>query len=158
MMRLGPTETILIVFALIYLTGFVIFVVFYLKNLQELLQECDPANRQMPPVNVWLMFIPLFNIVYRFIMYPKISGSLRKEFESRGAAKSGDYLKGLGLVMSITGIFTVIPIPFMRGAVSIAVLIIMIVYWVKSARMKNELRALPKVDGIKISSNIDLLD
>ena len=158
-MRLGGTEMILIVFALIYVTGFVIFVVFYLKNLQDLLRECDPVNRQMPPSNVWLMFIPLFNIVYRFIMYPKISETLRKEYESRGAVQSGDYLKGLGLAMAITGTLTVIPVPFLRGAVSIAVVIIMIVYWVKAARMKNQLRAMPKVDGgIRISDKADLLD
>jgi hypothetical protein len=158
MMRLGVTEIVLIVFLLVFLAGIVVVVVFYLKNLQELLNECNPANRQMPSANVWLMFIPLFNIVYRFIMYPKISESLRLEFESRGATQPGDYLKGLGLGMAITGTLSVIPFQPIRSIGGLAVLILMIIYWVKSAEFKNKLRALPKADGVRISSSSDLLD
>ena len=44
----------------------------YLLNLQNLLKECNEKNRQgFSPSNVWLMFIPLFNIVYAFILYGK---------------------------------------------------------------------------------------
>lgn len=158
-MRLGGTEIILIFFVLVFLSGIIVAVVFYLKNLQELLNECDPANRQMPSANVWLMFIPLFSIVYRFIMYPKISESLRREYESRGTLQSGDYLKGLGLAMSITGTLSAIPFSPIRGVGGLATLVLMIIYWVRAARMKNELRAMPKVNGgIRISSNTDLLD
>ncbi len=159
MMRLGPTEMILIVFAFIFLSGIIVVFVFYLKNLQELLNECDPSNRQMPSANVWLMFIPLFSVVYRFIMYPKISESLRREYESRGAVQHSDYLKGLGLAMSIIGILSVIPFQPIRSVGGVAALVLMIIYWVRSAKMKNQLRAMPKVSGgVKISSNADLLD
>ncbi len=157
-MRLGGAEIILIFFLLAFIGGVIVAVVFYLKNLQDLLNECDPANRQMPPSNVWLMFIPLFNIVYRFIMYPKISATLRLEFESRGVPESGDYLKGLGLAMAITGTLSVIPFQPIRSVGGLTVLVLMIIYWIKAASFKNKLRSLPKSDGVKMSSNTDLLD
>ncbi len=133
--------------------------VFYLKNLQDLLKECDKSNVQMPPVNVWLMFIPFFSIVYAFIMYPKISESVKREFESRNASQSGDYLKTLGLVMAILGVVGVIPVDALKGIAGLGGLVIFIIYWVKAAEMKNKLRSLPKSDGsVRFSDNPDLLD
>jgi uncharacterized paraquat-inducible protein A len=57
----------------------VLIAVFYLLNLQNLLKEIEPKNRLVEPTNVWLMFIPLFNIVYPFILYPKICDSVKNE-------------------------------------------------------------------------------
>lgn len=137
----------------------VLIYVFYLKNLQDLLKECDRSNLQMPAVNVWLMFIPLFSIVYAFIMYPKISESVKREFESRNASQPGDYLKTLGLTMAILGAVGVIPVDALKGIVGLASLVLFIIYWVKAAEMKNKLRSLPKGDsGVRFSDNPDLLD
>lgn len=136
----------------------ILILVLYLKNLQDLLKECDPANLKMPPVNVWLMCIPFFSIIYGFIMYPKISESVKGEFESREAPQSGDYLKTLGIVMPILSVVGYLPIDALKGITGIAGFIILIVYWVKAAEMKNKLRALPKADGVRMSENPDLLD
>lgn len=155
----GEAIAIAIIMGFIILAGVIVVAVFYFKNLQDLLNECDPNNRQIPPANVWLMFIPLFNVVYRFIMYPKISETLRREFESRDAAQQGDYLKGLGLGLSIVGVFGVIPYQPIRSVTGLIALILMIVYWVKASEMKNKLRSLPKGDGgVRMSENPDLLD
>jgi ABC-type proline/glycine betaine transport system permease subunit len=146
-------------FLLIIVAVAVVIAVFYLKNLQDLLNECDPANRQMPPVNVWLMFIPLFNYVYGFIMYPKITETLRREFESRNAPQPGDYLKGLGMAMPILNVAGLAPIQALKGLVGLGGLVLLIIYWVKAAEFKNKLRSLPKGEaGVRFSSNPDLLD
>nr|WP_294858326.1 hypothetical protein [uncultured Fluviicola sp.] len=155
----GEAAFIVIIFATIIIAAVVVMVVFYLKNLQDLLRECDPINRQIPPGNVWLMFIPLFNIVYGFIMYPKISETLKREFEYRGAPQSGDYLKALGMVMPILNVVGLIPVQAIKGIIGLGNLVMMIIYWVKAAEMKNKLRSLPKGDGgVKFSDNPDLLD
>lgn len=147
------------VFIFIGLAIGILIYVFYLKNLQDLLKECEKSNLQMPPANVWLMFIPFFSIVYGFIMYPKISESIKREFESRNAPQSGDYLKTLGIVMPILSAVGLIPVDALKGIVGLAGLVIFIIYWVKSAEMKNKLRSLPKGnDGVKFSANPDLLD
>ena len=147
------------VFIFIGLAIGILIMVLYLKNLQDLLKECDKSNLQMPPVNVWLMFIPLFSIVYGFIMYPKISESIKREFESRNSPQSGDYLKTLGLAMAITSAVGVVPIDVLKGIAGLAGLVLLIIYWVKAAEMKNKLRSIPKGEGsVHISSNPDLLD
>ncbi|MNK12916.1 hypothetical protein D3C87_309940 [compost metagenome] len=150
---------ITVLIAVLFLAVVIVVAVFFFKNLQDLLKECDPVNRQIPPANVWLMFIPLFNIVYRFIMYPKISETLQREFESRGAPQSGDYLKGLGLGLSIGNAVGIIPYQPIRMVTGLGCLVLMIIYWVKAAEMKSQLRSLPKMDGgVRLSANTDLLD
>ena len=58
----GADSGIFIVAILIGLAIGITIMVFYLKNLSDLLKQISPANRQVEPNNVWLMFIPLFNI------------------------------------------------------------------------------------------------
>ena len=53
--------------------------ILFLLTLQRTLQIISPENRRMPPGNVWLMFIPLFNIIWQFIMVSRIADSLRDE-------------------------------------------------------------------------------
>ncbi|WP_294669951.1 hypothetical protein [uncultured Fluviicola sp.] len=155
----GEVLAVVIIVASIVLAGVIVVAVFFFKNLQDLLKECDPANQQLPPANVWLMFIPLFNIVYRFIMYPKVSETLKREFESRGAPQQGDYLKGLGLALSIANAVNILLPQSIRGLIGLGCIAVMIVYWTKAAEMKNKLRSLPKGDGgVRFSDNPDLLD
>jgi hypothetical protein len=155
-MRFGATEALLI---LVLCGGLIVLAVFYLKNLQDLLRECDPKNRQVPPGNVWLMFIPVFNYVYGFILYLKISETLKREFEYRNAPQSGDYLKVLGILMPSLNVAGLLPIPLTKALLGLAGLIIFIIYWVKTAEMKNKLRSLPKGDSsVRFSDNPDLLD
>lgn len=156
-MTLGLLEGALVFLVVLFIVIIILYV-FYLKNLQDLLNEVSPGNRQVPPSNVWLMFIPLFNIVYRFILYPKISDSLLIEFEDRGAPKDGDYLKGLGLTLGIIGVVNIIPISALKSITSLGILVIWIVYWVKTAEMKNQLRSMEKGNGVRLSSREDILD
>lgn len=137
----------------------------YLLNMQNMLKECNHKSLQgFNPSNVWLLLIPLFSIVYQFILYNKNSEILQREYALRGRTKPGDYSKSLGLTLAILSVVSAIPdlpIPLINGISSIAglgSLVIFIIYWVKMAEYKNDLRKLPKESSGSISSNPDLLD
>ena len=124
----------------------ILIAVFYFLNLQNLLKEIDQKNRLVEPGNVWLMFIPLFNIIYAFILYPKISDSVCNEYQARGIEKAGDFSRGIGIAMPILSLCSIIPI--LGTLASIANLVLFIVYWVKTAEYKNELKNSPKTANI----------
>ncbi len=139
----------------LFLAIAILVAVFYLLNLQNLLKEIDSKNRLVEPGNVWLMFIPIFNIIYPFILYPKICDSVRNEYESRGIRKAGDYSRGIGIAMPILTLCGYVPI--IGGLAGLANFVLFIVFWVKTAEYKNELkRSSRAADGI--SSSSDLLD
>lgn len=159
MVNSGEVLAVVAFFILIVLAIAIVIAVFYLKNLQDTLKECQESNRTIPPVNVWLMMIPIFNFIYGFIMYPKISETLKNEFESRGHEQPGDYFKMVGLTMPILNLVGLIPVEVIQNISALAGLVIFIIYWVKMAQYKGLLRRLPIAAGnVRFSDNPELLD
>lgn len=102
------------------------------------------------------MFIPLFNIIYPFILYPRICDSIKKEYATRGLEEQGDFGRAIGITMPILGLCGVIPVLGVLAAM--ANFILLIVFWVKIAGYKDKLRMTPKGDGNSLGANPDLLD
>lgn len=163
---LGAIGIGMLIVVLIIAIGIILAVYIpYLLNMQNMLKECNHKSLQgFNPSNVWLLLIPFFNIVYRFIIYIKISEILQREYALRGKTKPGDYSKSLGLTLAILAAVSAIPdipAPIINGISGLATLgtiVVFIIYWVKLAEHKNNLRSLPKESSGSLSSNPDLLD
>ena len=82
---MGPAIIIFIVIIVIFIPA-----IFYLLTLQNTLKKVKKKNRTIEPGQVWLMFIPLFNIVWQFIMINRIADSLKSEFAERNISIKED--------------------------------------------------------------------
>ena len=71
--------------------------VFFLLTLQKAMGRCSRRNRTMEPGLVWLLLVPLFNIVWIFIMPIRIGDSLKNEFADREIDDGSNYGKSVGL-------------------------------------------------------------
>ncbi len=105
--------------------------IFYNLTLQKALNRCAPENRAMAPGLVWLLFIPLFNLVWHFFVVINMAKSLAAEFQKRGIAEEPQPGKTLGLVMCILACCGIIP--FLGILCSLAALVCWIIYWIKIA-------------------------
>jgi hypothetical protein len=119
--------------------------IFFLLNLQETLRRVSPQNRAMPAGYVWLQLIPVFGIGWFIYTVIKVTDSLRAEYGSRGWRPEGDFGYGVGLaagILNIAGfVWEWIPgrvLP-LGVALGIGQLVCWIIYWVKTARIKNRL-------------------
>lgn len=123
---LGGSEIlILFLFPLI-----IIPFVFYLITLQNVLKKVSPENRKMPPANVWLLFIPLFNLGWHFVVVARVSDSLKAEFAKRGISVGVERpAYGVGLAYCILKCCSYIP--FLGIAAALAWLVCWIIFWVK---------------------------
>ena len=127
----GGAEWILIL--LIIIPILLLPAIFFLLTLQKTLKVISPENRKMPPSNVWLMFIPLFNIVWQFIMVDKISQSLFAECTRLNIPVTNNKpTYSIGLAWNICNLLTFIP--FIG---SLAALVLFVLYWVKVNEFKN---------------------
>ena len=107
------------------------------------------------------MFIPFFNLIYPFILYPKICNSLKAEFQHRGYRSNGDYGKSIGIAMPILNLvyFISIPIPIIGSLCSIGNFVLTIVFWNRMAGYKNHLRRTPiGVTQSEVENSEALLD
>src|ERR1019366_7508083 len=124
---LGILTIVLILFAIL-LVPFI----FYCLTLQKALNRCSPECRAMSPGLVWLLFVPLFHIVWQFIVVLNVAKSLAAEFQKRGMAEDPKPGQTLGLVMCIGNLIC--------GPVG---LICWILYWVKIADYSSKIAMPP---------------
>lgn len=113
------------VFVLILIPG-----IFYLITLQRTLEAVSVENRAMPPGQVWLLLIPVFNFVWHFIVTIKISDSIKNECGRLSIATSESrptYSLGMSLcVLSIASY-----IPMIGTMITLVTLVVWILYWIK---------------------------
>ena len=109
--------------------------IFYLLTLQKALNRCSPECRAMNPGMVWLMLIPLFNVVWQFFVVINMAKSLGAEFQKRGISEDPNPGQTLGLVMCVGNLIC--------GPVG---LVCWILYWVKIAGYSARIAA-PPVPG-----------
>lgn len=119
-------------FGLIFLALVLLPAIFYLLNLQKALSRCAPESRTLDPGLVWLMLIPLFNLVWHFLLVSHISKSLHNEFARRNIpGLEPEPGRSLGLAMCILACCGIIPVLGLLAG--LAGLICWIAYWAKIA-------------------------
>ena len=138
---IGPQEIIVILVVVAVIFGIsLIPMIFFLLTLQNTLNAISFENRKMEPGLVWLSLIPLFGLVWQFIIVDRMAGSLQAEFAKREmATEEARPGNSIGLVYCI--LFCCSLIPFVGYITSIAGLICWIIYWIKINDYKNRLLA-----------------
>jgi Domain of unknown function (DUF4328) len=116
---------------LLLLFGFLLVFVFFLIALQKALSAVSEENRKMPPGQVWLLLIPLFNIVWAFIVVTKLADSFSAEFERLNISyPEARPTFGIGITYCILGICSMLPEP-LGDIASLASFVCWIIYWIK---------------------------
>lgn len=130
-------------FAFLFLAVGIGIVVLYILTLRRALTQCAPQNRAASPDSAWLLLIPIFHIIWAFILYPQISESLEREFRQRGIPIEPQPARSLGLALAILQACCLIPI--VNIFAGIANLVCFILYWIKISGYANQLAASPAV-------------
>lgn len=130
----GAAEILLLV---LFAVACIVPTILYLLSLQKCLTLCSPEVRAMSPGMVWLLFIPLFNIVWQFFVVINIAKSVQGEFQKRGLPCEPNPGQAIGLAMCILAICGIIPL--VGIVASLAGLVCWIIYWVKVAGFSAQL-------------------
>ncbi len=138
---IGPQEIMIILVVVAIIFGIsLVPMIFFLLTLQNTLNAISFENRKMEPGLVWLSLIPIFGLVWQFMVVDRMAGSLQAEFAKRGVAiEEARPGNSIGLAYCI--LFCCSLIPFLGYLTSIPVLICWIIYWIKINDYKNRLLA-----------------
>ena len=121
----------------------------FLMTLSNTLKAISPANRTTEPSSVWLMLIPIFNIVWQFILYGKMKESVNAEYKSKGVSDTFDATYQIGIISAVGGIVSVLystlisSTDIIYNLISLALLVIVIMFWVQVSNHKKRLLSLP---------------
>lgn len=131
----GPPPAFLLLFigiAFIIWVGIQVLLVWFMF---DALRKIPQPYQQMSPGLVWLMLIPLFNLVWAFFVVLKISGSFQNYFLQTGRPQPGDYGRSIGLAYAICAVCVIIPI--LGSLAGLASLICVILFLVKITGLKK---------------------
>ena len=104
------------------------------------LKEVPEEDRAMTPGKVWLLLIPLFNFYWMFRVYMlDIPKSFKNYFDRQGDQLVGDCGKNMGLWLCICTLGGFIPL--LGSLVSIAGLVLYVLWLVKIHQLKNKIIA-----------------
>src|SRR5215212_5313528 len=131
----GGSESALI-FIIVGLLLSLVVHIFYIITLQNTLKAISIQNRKMPPGNVWLLLIPLFGIIYHFIVVNNLADSIAAEAVSKNI-KIAEPRPGykVGLVMCILHCCFFIPV--LNIFTGIACFVCWILFWAKISDYKD---------------------
>jgi hypothetical protein len=65
------------------------------------LKAVPPQYRRIEPGMVWLLLIPLINVVWTFFVFPGVSRSFQRYFAAQGRTEHGDCGERIGLWFAI---------------------------------------------------------
>ncbi|MFN7959484.1 MAG: hypothetical protein U0P46_14310 [Holophagaceae bacterium] len=119
-----------LVFILLMLVVGLAVGIFYILTMQKALNLAGPRHRKMEPGMVWLMLIPLFNLVWHFFVVKNVSESI-KSWAAEQQQEVGDGGYTIGLVACIANCCSIIPVVNMLAGPT--ALICFIIWWVKIA-------------------------
>jgi len=122
--------------------GMLALVIAYIMTLSKTLEKCAPASRTMQPGMVWLLLVPMLNLVWNFLVVNSISDTLTNEFRLRGIQNfEPNPGKQTGMTMAICGACSIIPILGILAA--LVYFVTWILYWVKVSSLSKMLDQSP---------------
>jgi hypothetical protein len=137
-----------VMLVLIFFIVFVAVAILFLLTQYNTLKAIQPQNRAMSPGEVWLQLIPLFNLVWQFIVVQRISESISRELSSSTFSFEESqpiqiYQQGnrptyqIGMATCVLNVLGLVPL---LGALArLAGVICWIIYWVQLSSYKNQI-------------------
>jgi hypothetical protein len=102
--------------------------------------EALPAeHRKTESWQAFLLLIPLFNLIWNFVLLARVSGGMQSYFQSKNDASVGDCGAAMGLWYSICSIVAFIP--FVQCVAGPAALVLLILYLVKISGLRTRVLA-----------------
>lgn len=94
-------------------------------------------HRELEPVLVWLLLIPCFHFIWNFVVFPKVSRSMKSYFDSEEDYSVGDCGAQMGLFYAISVVATLIP--YLNCIALLAGIVFLIIYVIKITELKSRL-------------------
>ncbi len=119
-----------LIFVLLTAAAAIAVLIFYILTMQKALTLAGERHRKMEPGMVWLMLIPLFNLVWHFFVVKNVSESI-KSWAAENGTNVDDAGYTIGLIACIANCCFIIP--FINFLASPVALVCFIIWWVKVA-------------------------
>ena len=135
MFGMGTWELLII---LIILLITYVPLIFFILTLRKATLVCHVDNRKISPDSIWLLLIPIFNVIWMFFVVINLAKTLGDELMAKGVETHPTPTKNVGLAMCILNACSIIPI--LGILCGLAGFVTWIVYWVQVANISSTIK------------------
>lgn len=132
----GMETTVLLIILVAVVIG-VAIAVLLVWLLYDACKRIPAQYRELEPWQVWLLLIPVWSLIWNFVVYPRLSRSMQAALAAQGTPAADDCGAQLGLYYAICCVVALVPI--VGGIAGLAGLVIWIMYLVKISGLKKGL-------------------
>jgi hypothetical protein len=126
--------------------------ILYILTLSRALNKCAFSSRTIQPGTLWLLLIPLVNLIWHFVVVNGMAQSLGNEFRTRNLTSTDpEPGKSIGIAMCVCGACGLIPL--LGILAGIAYLVLWVIYWLKIAEFSRRLDFAPTAMAIPVSNS-----
>jgi hypothetical protein len=136
-MQSQPLPTLILILTLFFA---LIALIFYLLTLERALKKCAPASRTIEPWKVWLTLIPLFGLIWHFVIVVNVAKSLGNEFARLGIS-CPEWAPGLAIGLAACICDCGFYLPLVGRYAAVAGFVLWLVYWKRIANYSRDLDA-----------------
>ena len=119
----------------------------FVLSLKKTLEKCSPPSRAMDPGMLWLLMIPLVNMVMNFMVVSNMAKSLANEFRARGIqSPEAEPGKPVGIAFSSCGAILIalaFVAPGLEGIAGLVYCVLFGFYWKKMNDFSRMLDSVP---------------
>ncbi len=119
------------------------FILFCL-SVQNTLKAIKPANRKLPVFAGWLLLIPVFDVIWQFVMAVRLSQSIESELNDNGIVKKRPTFYA-GIALAIVQVCAYIP--YLNDYMKYIWFVCFFVYWAGIAEYKRKLIDLESISA-----------
>jgi hypothetical protein len=141
-LQIGPLQFILL-FAFLISIPFI----FYLIYLQNFIYKISAKNRKIEPNHVWLSLVPIFGLLWQFLIVYKIKVSLQNELYKSNVNNLiyQSFLFGIGYSILFC---CIIFVPFFKIFSMFCGIFCWVMYWIKINEIRKNLNFNDEIDNI----------
>jgi len=136
------TFFIVLMFFLLITLGINILICVLLYMCQSRIPQ---EHRSLEPGLIFLLLIPLFNVIWNYFVFQRIPDSFRRFFAAHGVTDVGDCGRGVGLWFAICVTASIIPcVNYLAGP---AALVLLIIFLIKAFELKARVQSMVAAPG-----------
>lgn len=109
--------------------------ILYILSLQKAFQAVDGPLRPMAPGMVWLLLIPLVNIVWIFFVVIRLKTAYSRMGDAGRLASPTDAGYRMGMGMAVCAVLSIIPL--IGVLFSLASLVLWILHWIQVGKARQ---------------------
>jgi hypothetical protein len=140
---------------LLLLLAFLIVAVLFLLYQQSIISLIRPENRLLSPVQVWWQLVPLFGLVWQFVVISRLSKSIERELKAPAlTAMVADHeviadepTYWQGMAYAVLFCCSLIPYPPLKTTCAAIGFGTWIVYWIELVKYRRILKERSLLQG-----------